>query len=435
MTRRRGWVAAGLVLGAAAFVALLWFGWRSERVFGPPDIAGGIVRVATPAGERIAFVTTQWESRVITLGGGRHSGSTRRRISDVHADLWLLDAATAQPLQRLRLASAKQLGDVRALGVDQGVLWVQLPALVGIRLADGARVADRARIEAANPALAGLLPAPSEATVRLPSYMQRLLFTPGEGLVVVLEDARRVRIDPLTLQAAPAAAPGTAVPPAEGRLPMRSVAAGMQWNALLRGVSIGSDKQPRDWLGLIAEHELARIAKEGQATAVPDYAQPARYKLYRARYEPFDNFFGRHWRLRGVEPLPQATEYLQAGLLAENPDLHQRRPLLRRGPDSVFLLHRERLGDDGRLQIARIAGPAGTPVWQTALPLSRLSAWMPGDRHALLVGAWNGAERHPTAELRDNPVPQIVALDLDSGAFASFNLDLRRDWPATAPPP
>ena len=63
------------------------------------------------------------------------------------------------------------------------------------------------------------------------------------------------------------------------------------------------------------------------------------------------------------------------GLLAAEAGGYQAQTALwRRDPDSVFVLSRDRLGEEGRLQLARVAGPAGKPVWSTALPLSNMSA-------------------------------------------------------------
>lgn len=74
-------------------------------------------------------------------------------------------------------------------------------------------------------------------------------------------------------------------------------------------------------------------------------------------------------------PLPESPDFLMAGLLAAEAGGYQAQTALwRRDPDSVFVLSRDRLGEEGRLQLARVAGPAGKPVWSTALPLSNMSA-------------------------------------------------------------
>ena len=119
-----------------------------------------------------------------------------------------------------------------------------------------------------------------------------------------------------------------------------------------------------------------------------------------------------------------------AGLLTQYSNRYNGQSALwRRDPDSVFVLSYDRLGDDGRLQLARISGPNGTSVWSASLPLSKLSAWIPGERHALMLGPNPSAKRSPMAEEGENPVMQVVVIDLVSGAVNSFNPDLHRDWP------
>ena len=39
-------------------------------------------------------------------------------------------------------------------------------------------------------------------------------------------------------------------------------------------------------------------------------------------------------------------------------------------------------------------------------------------------------ELSPMAEEGENPVLQIIAIDLNTGTLNSFNPDLQRDWPA-----
>jgi hypothetical protein len=444
-------VAIPLLLGIAWVVAA-FLQRDSSFVYGPPQLAGGVVQVSLPQGERIVFMTTQWEKRVSYLGGGRYSSSSRRTWSKLQVDVWQLDANTAHPVRRTRIASADMLGDVAALGVERGVLWARLPDVVGIRLEDGSIVADRARIEAANPSLKGLLPVPAPGLYRLPDSMQRMRFSVAEGLVILLEDGRRVRLDPTTLQASavvPRPANAPTPPPAADtqRLEMKRLATRMQWDALTRGLGMvaaggagssgssgaSSKTSTMQWLGLVAEHEVEQVGRDGTLTSVPNYATPARYRLYRGKIESQQSFMGVRQRFSLVAPLAEAPEWLQAGLLVERPEANPRIALWRREPDSVFVLHRDRLGDDGRWTIERIAGPAGRSVWKAELPLSHFELWAPGERQALVAGGWRAAERHTSAEPNEDLVPQFAVIDYASGLRGVFNLDRQRDWPIDKP--
>lgn len=439
---RRGWpfLAGGLFL--AIYLFIQWPG-EARLQYGEPNLIDGVVRATLPTGERVAFLTTQWETRLVHQGGGRFSMPWQRQTTAIYIDLWILDAVTAQPLHCLRLRRHDRHPDLSVLGVDHGVLWLRMPELVGVRLDDASVTVDRARILAANPDLADVLPAPQAQERHLAAALRRERFGLAEGLAILLDDGRHVRIDPLTLRTEPAAPPrqagdwktadrDTAISDPLRNLPRR-VSTRDDTDLRVRGLTLArAGDTARDWLGLVAEHEIATIAEEGYASPTPPYSSVARYRLYRGLQEPVEHFFGTRYRLRLVEPLPEAGTFLQGGLLIENPLQRPPGARWRRNPDSVFVLHRDRLGDEGRWQLARIAGPRGRTVWEIPLPLSQIGLWLPGERHGLLLGPWHGAERHPTAKPGENPIPQIVSVDFERGTHAVFNLDRHRDWPATA---
>jgi hypothetical protein len=420
----------------------LWkFGFfRSQFVLSPPEIRGGVVRVDDEHGDRVYYLTSQWEKRVSRAGSSRY-GSNSKTTSWLHLDLWALDAESAQPVFRKRLKKDKVNGDLAAMGVEQGILWARIPELVGVRLADGVIVADPARIAARNPSIADMMPKPPELGIFLTDSMQPLKFDPAAGMIVRLDDARRVRIDPLTLEATPydppsekerSAAEGTEpVEKAPVRKEVESISNGMDWYAMVRGIAIGRAESDMDWLGLLAESELEQAKTVKAVSQQMDFTQPRRHRLHRARLEAYKTDFGTSHAFVDPGPLPESPEFLMAGLLAAEAGSYQAQTALwRRDPDSVFVLFRDRLGEEGRLQLARVAGPAGKPVWSTALPLSNMSAWLPGETHGLMLGPDPSAPRSPMAEERENPVMQIVSIDLVTGALKTFNPDLHRDWPA-----
>lgn len=425
-------------LGLALVALAIWkLVSHEQRLFlSPPDILGGVVRIADgEEGDRLYFLTSQWEKRLSRVGGSRSSSSTRT-ISWLDVDLWALDAATAQPVFRKRIKRDKVNGDFKALGVDQGILWARLPELVGIRLSDGSIAVDREKIEARNPDLKGWLPKAPQVGIFLTEQMQPLKFVPAVGLVVRLEDARWMRIDPLSLEATPyAPQDNPAAKPADEtqastRQELVSIANGMEWRAMVRGVPIARPDQAQDWLGLLAESELADLKERHVISHQMDFTEPRRHRLYRAKLQEVENFFGKQMQFGDPTLLPESPEFLMAGLLTQtSARWDQTTALWRRDPDSVFVLSRDRLGEDGRMQLARVTGPAGKPAWATALPLSNMSAWLPGERHALMLGPDPSAPRSPMAEERENTVMQVVSIDLDTGDVRSFNPDFHRDWP------
>ena len=428
-----------------ALLALAFFLWKvarfqSQFVLSPPEILGGVVRVEDEHGDRLYYLTSQWEKRVSRVGGSRYS-SNSKTTSWLHVDLWALDAESSQPVFRKRLKKDKVNGDLVAMGVEQGILWARIPELVGVRLADGVIVADPARIAARNPSISGMMPKPPGLGIFLTDSMQPLKFDPAAGMIVRLDDARRVRIDPLTLEATPYVAPSgeekraTASPGSVEKVPVRMeverISNGMDWYAMVRGLTMERPDDDMDWLGLLADSELEQAKTVKAVSQQMNFTEPRRHRLHRARLEAYKTDFGTSHYFVDPVPLPESPEFLMAGLLAAEAGSYQAQTALwRRDPDSVFVLFRDRLGDEGRLQVARVAGPAGKPVWSTALPLSNMSAWLPGKSHAILLGPDPSAPRSPMAEERENPVMQIVAIDLATGAIKTFNPDLHRDWPA-----
>jgi hypothetical protein len=422
--------------------AVLVWKWKSlgtQIHLAPAEIMGGVFRTEDPAPGRLYYLTSQWEKRVSRIG--TRSSSTRT-VGWLNIDLWEIDAATAQPVVRRRIKQAKVHGDSKALGLEQGILWARIPELVGIRVSDGQIVADSAKIEARNPSLAGFMPKPPQAGYFLTDSMQPLKFSPQTGMLVRLDDARMVRIDPLTLEATPhveakAASQSTDGPEASaatyGMAPV-SPANGMDWYAMVRGLAI-EKSGGKEWIGLLAEPDLAMLQERHVVTPQMDFTVPRRQRLYRAEIETVQEFFGLRTVYKNPAVLPESPEFLMAGLLTQGPGGYgQQSALWRREPDSVFVLSRDRLGEDGRLQLARVTGPKGSPAWSAALPLSNMSAWLPGERHALMLGPAPSAEHSPMAEENENPAQHILSIDLQTGAIQSFNPDLHRDWPAEGNP-
>src|SRR5262249_3293882 len=162
-----------------------------------------------------------------------------------------------------------------------------------------------------------------------------------------------------------------------------------------RGLPIGDR-----WLGVLTEKEATRLQGEpvvpGAAPGerpgvaadffarlhVPDdlEVQPQAYRLWSARLtkgsaappewpkELPDNW-GTRDRYSDYQALPEAPSFLKAGLLGDG---QSEAPLWYRDPDSVLVLHHDKVGSAGRLRLARIAGPAGRTVWDVALPLANL---------------------------------------------------------------
>ena len=421
-----------IFIGIIAVWAL--FNRTSQPHFDPAEILGGVVRTENEGADRLYYLTSQWEKRSFFRSG--RVTSSMKTTSWLNVDLWEFDANTAQPLSRRRIKQEKINADSKALGAEQGTLWARIPEMVGIRLADGAIVVNRETIAKRNPALADLLPKPSGTATFVMESMQPMKFDPERGMILRLDDAREVRIDPLTSAATPVTAQKLEdektlkSKTAATRMKVISPRSGTDWYAMVRGIPIPQNGGSKTWLGLLTESDLKNMQEHGNISWQMDFTKPQRSQLFRATLEGVEGSPGSAMWHRNPKVLPESPDFLMAGLLIEEaPDSHQPAALWRRDPESVFVISYDRLGDEGRLQLARVISETGAPVWSASLPLSELNAWIPGKRHALIMGPAPSAERSPMVGANENTVMHLLSIDLATGTWQSFNPDLHRDWP------
>ncbi|MBM3485387.1 MAG: hypothetical protein FJX67_01965 [Alphaproteobacteria bacterium] len=388
---RRAILAIALLLAVVGIGTAVWALLDGRRLTAPETL-GPPIRITTPAGDRVFLLTGQWVTWHERAGSGRTSAIVRT-ITDLHVELWAFDAASAATLWRRRIETQR----------------------------DGSKRGDGAAIEATNPPLAGKL-----------SRETHFYAFDGDGLRITATDARMWRIDPKTLAARPARggalvpfrADGDEVPPAY-HTPNAS------YTFQARGLDLG-----RHWLGVLTDDEAARLsAPPAGATRIAEmgpaplaaFSSPGRYRLWSARVDHVsaappdwprhlpDNW-GTRARFSAFAPLPASPEFLQAGLFGRYV-VNGARPIWLRDPDSVLVLHRDKLGEEGKLRLTRVAGPEGRVVWDAALPLSVLQAVMPGTKTIVLYGRLfqpqtGAARRDPMHTARE----VLVVVDLVSGA-------------------
>lgn len=119
--------------------------------------------------------------------------------------------------------------------------------------------------------------------------------------------------------------------------------------------------------------------------------------------------------------LEKSPEFMQAGLLSDG---RSELPLYLTKPDSVLILHRNRIDDAGRLHVTRIAGPDARTVWDARLPLSSVEAVMPGRDRLVLFGRERGDRRVQGIDME-----WLISIDFASGAAHTFSLS-EADFPA-----
>lgn len=421
---RRG---LGRGLGALVTLAILaalgagaWFilAGGSGVVPSPAGVIAEPIRAVTPDGDRVYLMTSQW--RTYRSRGSRRGTSYSRLFVDV----WGFDATNAKPVWRIRIADERggvNLGR-KLLGAHGGVLWLlDGKALVGLSPKDGSRIADATTLEAANPALRGVVPAEDR-------YFR---FDP-RGLSFTSADGRDWR---LTGQGSATAPDGPRLdtdaqraPPRPGVfLPADTAGGNGSWSFYSRGLNIGN----RMWLGLMAEPEVAPFRSGGTIGGVDPQRYP-RTRLWSAKIGSTRTFFGPRPTFADFRPLPEGPEYLTAGLLQDGRCCHDT-PILLFKPDSVLVLHKDRLGDAGKFHLTRASGPLGKPVWTVDLPVSALEAVMPGETSVAIYGRRDepplfGRDKQPDS------VDQLVTIDYATGRMAAYGFRIKATKPQDIPP-
>ncbi|HYD46036.1 MAG TPA: PA2928 family protein [Phenylobacterium sp.] len=376
----------------------------------PADIQREPVRAATPDGDRVFVLTSQWKT--YRVGSSRSGSGTY--YTNLFIDVWAFDAANAKPVWRQRITNQRSGVNMGRglLGVSGGKLWVLQPTgLLGLSTTDGAIVADVSRIEAANPALKSLLP--TEET-----YYK---FDAG-GLSFTAADGRAWRLNGADLKATPMAPPPEQ-PPEGVFLPARWAGGVGTWMFMERALNTRGG-----WFGLLDDAEAKRFAEQGAIGGIDPQGHP-RTRMWQARVGMKETFFGPRPTYSHFKPLPEGPEFLHAGLLTNG--VTNSLPIMLFNPDSMLVLHRDRLGDEGRLQLTRITGPNGKPAWTVTLPMTRLEAVMPGKTGVVLQGYRQ--EEDPNRRRNSSNLPidvdQIVAIDYASGKMGAYGFLV----PATKP--
>ncbi len=403
------------------------FGSTSNRGLQPALFQTAPLRTAQGGVDRVYVVSTQSQTEIFRSA----RSVTETRTDTLHVDLWAVDAATATVAWRKRLRTFKNkelegriLPGFAILGADGETLWVNVEGPLGVSLADGHAVADLALIAQRNPVIAG-----------------KILIAPGyvafgrNGLQLTLDNASQWRIDARNLSAAlretPVSEPAGIVVPADFRR-------GGTRRLQMRSLKIG-----QSWLGVLTDAEAVELSHapvipggdpDQRAGAIQQYLNenhvpkplneplPQPYRLWKAQVNevpaaPPDwsselpNNWGTREEFGHYEVLPDSPTFLRAGLLREHASA--KFPLWYRDPDSVLVLHLDRLGPAGRLQLTRASGPLGKSVWQIALPMDALEAVMRGERDIVLLGS----ELEGVIERR-----KLARIDVESGR--SIVLDL-----------
>lgn len=447
---RRVLMALGVLLVVMVAVLVLWAlrqgggdGLRQALTTGeirelqPAVFQTAPLRTNQGGADRVYLLSIQSET-ITTIPSRRQLNPRRRDL--LYVDLWAVDAATTTLAWRIRLRSFEdneragrdfRLFDL--LGVDGETLWLTAEGPLGVSLATGEVVADGAAIDAKNPNLAG----------RRVDDLGYVAFG-RHGLQVTLNDASQWRIDASDLSAAPRDTP---VRNPQGIVPPASYARGANSTFMTRALPLGNR-----WLGLLTEEEAEHYRhKPVVAGRDPDERPGAMQQFLEANHVPSPLYspelkpyrlwsaevaqvsaappdwpselpdkWGTRPEFSNYTPLPDAPTFLRAGLLREH--RQQEQALWYRQPDSVLVLHPDKLGAEGRLQLSRVAGPAGNVVWSTGLGIDELQSVMRSDHDLMLLG------NDPTPASASGSSPQqdphlvLLRIDVTNGTLMTLDM-------------
>lgn len=417
------------LISVVVYVSSLWVSFYQTELE-PPKTIGSPLRMAAANGDAVFLMTSQYEMRVV--GGGSRWNTVRGFEKVMHVDLWRFDASTMQPAWRKRLLTEDNSNSLELgfMGADGDRLWIFLRQPMVYSAANGDVLANAAAIEARNASLRGVLP----------RQMNHYRFDGGHGFVFTAADARAWLLDAQTLTALPWQ-PASAKPRAGAIAPAYFVPTSLT-SFQKRGLLL-----PKQWLGVLTDEEAAALKPPvdvpGQRRgaydtfkeynrAPPDlsHAGPKRYRLWRSKVEMisaapagWSRDLPDNWGLRpyfsNFSAFEKSPEFLQAGLLSDG---RSNLPILLKEPDSVLVLHRDRIDEDGRLQVTRIAGPDGRVLWDAALPLSLVQSVIPGTDAVLLFGRGYVQPRQINRDPYHTAHEWLISLDTAKGAVRAFNL-------------
>lgn len=170
---------------------------------------------------------------------------------------------------------------------------------------------------------------------------------------------------------------------------------------------VNQDTMAGQWWGLYTAAELEKA--DGRFEWQSAYGETARRQLY---FAPLSlNREGEPAIVRGsARPAPLRSSYLQGGFLL---DKNTALPVRLAGGEWL-IIHRDKLGREGSIQVSRVSGNAGTDKWTVNSGLAEWGDWILTAQSLLILGS-----RHPELSAGENN--RLLVINLSSGKTAVYD--------------
>jgi hypothetical protein len=172
------------------------------------------------------------------------------------------------------------------------------------------------------------------------------------------------------------------------------------------GGRIACDSSGGRWYGLYTAESVRKVSERFRFEIAAQNDAAARTRLYTATLSPD----GRYWNVGYEKTALGEQVFLQGAFLV---DLEKGAPLRLSAPDGYLVVHRDKIGKEGRLQLTRI-DRTGKTLWSLPTGLTAFSSWKRRNDRLVLMGKDN--ENISSGE--DN---LLLSIDCTNGKAAVYD--------------